>query len=149
MIRNFNDFYKLGTTIKLKASLYTIGILFFVCICNLFLGSTSVNIFNIFEIFIVSFIVAIIEFACFYNYDDLDKRTQNRNTAVWALLANILFISSAFIFNWFVGITPWAAFLLLFILEAGLIALRYSIYVITKADTKNLNEGLKKFQNKN
>lgn len=148
MIRNFNNFYKLGTTIKLKASLYTIGILFFVCICNLFLGNTSVNIFNIFEIFIVSFIVAIIEFACFYNYDDLDKKTRNRNTAIWAISANILFISSAFIFNWFIGIKPWAVFLLLLVLEGGLLALRYSIYLINKADTKSLNEGLKKFQDK-
>lgn len=147
MLEKFNAFYKFGTIIKQKAALYTLAIVFTISICNFLMGTDTVQILHLLEAFVISFIGALIEYAFFHDYENLTPSRRRQYTFIWFILLNVLAIGSANLFNWYVGVPMWGIALLLFILESGLLALRYSIYVINALDTKVLNEDLKHFQN--
>ncbi|MGL5150832.1 MAG: hypothetical protein ACRC7N_09720 [Clostridium sp.] len=144
----FNKFYRFGSEIKPKASLYCLGIVFFIAIVNLFFGTTTISIFTLFETFIIAFLVALIEYYFFHNYDELSKEKKKTNTALWAILSNIIIISSAVVFSWFPSLPLWGNLLLIFVLECAVVAMRYSIYVVNLVDTKDLNSKLERFKNK-
>lgn len=145
-MNTFNKFYKFGSEVKPKAALYCFGIVFFIAIANLCFDILTVDILTLLQVFIVSMIVAIIEYISFNNYDELSNEKKKINTIIWAILTNIIIIVSAIMFKWFPPLPLWAVLGALFILEAGIIAMRYSIYVVNIADTKDLNIKLKKFQ---
>ena len=67
-------------------------------------------------------------------------------TGLWAVLANVFYIGSAFLFGWFAGIPAWGGWLLAALLEAGLFAMWYALLLETRQDTKDLNRSLKEFQ---
>jgi hypothetical protein len=145
----FNKFYRFGSDVKPKASLYCLGIVFFISIINLCFDITMISILTLFQTFIVSLSVALIEYFSFNNYDVLSKEKKRTNTIIWAILTNIIIISSSIIFKWFSPLPLWAVIVLLIILEGSIIAMRYSIYIVNLTDTKNLNTKLKKYQRDN
>ncbi len=142
----FNKIYKFGSIVKPKASLYCLGIIFFIYIYNLFNDIYSVNILIILETFIASIIIALIEYYYFNNYDELSDVKRKKNTIIWAVLSNIIIIFSAVIFDWFPSITVSVSVLLLVILEISIIAMHYSIYIVNLTDTNDLNDKLQKYQ---
>lgn len=148
MLNEFNRFYKFGTIVKQKAALFTIAILFTLCVYNLWLGIDTIQIIHAIQAFIISGIVAFIEYGLFHNYEDLNSSCKKKNTLIWFVVANFIFIGSAVLFNWYSNIPVWGSVVLLFILESGLIALRYSIYVMNELDSKALNKNLKTYQDK-
>lgn len=145
----FNKFYKFGSEVKPKASLYCLGIVFFISIVNLCFNVTTINILTLVQTFIISLIVSLIEYFCFNNYDELSKEKKKTNTIIWAILTNIIIISSSIIFKWFPPLSLWAIITLLVILECSIIAMRYSIYIVNLSDTKDLNNNLKKYKKNN
>lgn len=142
----FNKFYRFGSELKPKASLYCLGIVFFICITNLFFHITTVDILTLLETFVVSLIVAFIEYFYFNSYDELSKENKKTNTIIWAILTNIIIVLSAILFKWFPPLPLWAVITLLVVLECAIVAMRYSIYIVNLADTKDLNSRLKKYQ---
>ena len=147
-MREFLKFYRWGIDVKLHMSIYTIALLFFACIIQLLLGGDSIKIITIFEMVVVSFIVAAIERACFPMDSDLNRAQEINRTIIWGICSNLLFIGSAIIFKWFVGIPMWANVVLLIILEGGLVAMWFAMRIVLRLDTNQLNKGLHKFQNK-
>ena len=147
-MKEFLKFYRWGLNVKLHMSIYTIALLFFACIIQLLLGGNSIEVWTIFEMLITSFIVAIIERACFPLDKDLNKKQTINRTILWGICSNILFIGSAIVFKWFAGIPSWGNIVLLIILEGGLAAMWFGMRIVLKLDTNQLNRSLHKFQNK-
>lgn len=142
----FNKFYKYGSEIKAKAALYCLAIVFFISIANLCSGIITVNIITLLQAFIASGIVAIVEHLSFRNYDELSSEKKKTNTAIWAIVTNVIFIGSSVVFAWFPALPVWAIVVLLIVLEGGIIAMRYMIYIVNVADTLDLNKKLQKYQ---
>ncbi|MGL5380270.1 hypothetical protein [Clostridium sp.] len=142
----FNKFYRFGSEVKPKASLYSLGIVFFIAIVNLIFGITTISIFTLLETFIISLLIALLEYYFFHNYEDLSRKKNKTNTIIWAILSNLIVISSAVIFSWFPILPLLGNILLIIILNISIVAMRYSIYVVNLVDTKNLNSKLQKFQ---
>lgn len=144
----FFKFYRWGMNMKLHMAIYSIALLCIACVIKLLLGDTNIEILAVFEIIFVSFVVAVIESFCFPLDKDLTKHQLTRNTVIWAVCANILFIASAWVFNWFAGIPEFAVVVLLVLLEGGLFAMWVGMKLIQRVDTKSLNNDLHNFQNK-
>ncbi|WP_053955023.1 hypothetical protein [Inediibacterium massiliense] len=142
----FNRFYRFGSVVKPKASLYCLGIVFFISITNLCFDITTIHILTLLQTFVVSMVIALIEYFSFNNYDELSKEKKKTNTIIWAILTNIIIVSSSIIFKWFPTLPLWTIIVLFIILEISIISMRYSIYIINLADTKDLNSKLQKYQ---
>lgn len=145
----FNKFYRFGSEIKPKASLYCLGIVFFISIVNFLFGTTTISIFTLLQSFFISLLVSLIEYFFFHNYEGLSKKKKKTNTIIWTILTNIIVISAAVLFSWFPTLPLWGTLFLVLILEFSIVAIRYSIYVVNLLDTKDLNFKLQKFQSKN
>lgn len=142
----FNKFYKFGSDVKPKASLYSLALVLFISITNLFNRIVYVKILTLVECFFIALAVALIEYFLFNNYDELSKEKKTSNTIVWAILTNIILIASSIIFNLFPPLPIWGYVILVIVLQISLIAMRYSIYVVNLSDTEELNNKLKKYQ---
>ncbi|MEG0371771.1 MAG: hypothetical protein RR645_05705 [Clostridium sp.] len=145
----FNKFYRFGSVVKPKASLYCLAIVFFIAITNFCFGITTISILTLIQTFIVSLVVALIEYFSFKNYDELSNKKKKTNTIIWAILTNLIIISLSIVFSWFPLLPLWAVVILIIVLEISIIAMRYSIYVVNLVDTKNLNNKLQRYQQDN
>lgn len=128
-MNKFVKFYKNCMNMKLHISIYSIALLIIICIARIFHGINSIDINLVFQVIIVSFVLGIIDINCFPPYKKIDKNQFIFNTIVWAGCANFLFIPSAIVFEWFTGVTIFGAILLLLILQIGLFAIWYGIYL--------------------
>lgn len=135
----FNKFYKFSSDVKPKASLYSLALVLFISIANLFNRIVYVKILTLVECFFISLAIALVEYCLFNNYDELSKEKKTSNTIVWAILTNIIVIVSSIIFNLFPPLPIWGYVILVIVLEISLIAMRYSIYVVNLSDTEELN----------
>ena len=142
----FNKFYKFGSDVKPKASLYSLALVLFISVANLFNGIVYVKILTLLECFFIALVIALIEYFLFNNYDELSKEKKTSNTIIWAILTNIIVITSSVIFNLFPPLPLWGYIILIAVLEISLIAMKYSIYVVNLSDTEDLNNKLKKYQ---
>lgn len=147
MIDLFNDFFKFGTDVKSRAGLYSLMIIFFTSVGNLFLGIQTLSIYLILESFVVCILISLIEYFLFLHYEELSSHKKNLYTVIWAISANIILIFAAIAFNWYRHYPTWLMITLLIVMEIALIFFRYSIYAKNYYDTKQLNEKLYKFQN--
>lgn len=145
----FNKIYKFGSTIKPKASLYCLGIIFFIGFSNLCFSISTIDILTLVQCFLISLLIAVIEYIYFDNYDELSPKKKKRNTINWAILTNIFIISSSVLFKWFPPLPLWATIVLLIALQLAIVAMRYSIYIVNLSDTTDLNNKLKKYQDNN
>lgn len=71
---------------------------------------------------------------------------EKKRVALWAVLANAIFIGCAWGLNWFPGIPLWGGLLLVLVLEYALAAMWYALWLNAKRDTAALNQGLRRFQ---
>lgn len=145
----FNKFYRFGSEIKPKAALYSWGIIFFIALANLYKGNSLISILTLVETFMVAFLVALVEYFAFKNYEVVSIGIRKRNTIIWALLTNVIIIGFSIIFSWFPDLTIFIKIILLLVLQCGIVAMRYSIYVVNMVDSKELNSALENFQSKN
>ncbi len=144
-MKYFIKLYRVGVQIKLKASLYSVAILFFIGICNfVYLDTSMISIWVLVEVFAISMIVSSIEQICI----PYDLNPYKRNVISWEILANLVLISSSYLFKWFDGVPSYVYVLLIVILEGGLIASRIGMNILKNIDTKNLNHQLRIYQDK-
>lgn len=144
-MKRFNKFYLWGANVKFHMAIYTIAALFVKSIANLIQGITSVEILTMVQMLFVSLAFACAESILFPQ--GKEWCATGWRVAAWAILANVLYVGAAFFFRWFPGIPLWCGSMLIFILECGLFAMWYALWLENKQDNQCLNCNLKEFQN--
>ena len=144
-MKRFNKFYLWGANVKFHMAIYTIAALFVKSIANLIQGITSVEILTMVQMLFVSLAFACVESILFPQ--GKEWCATGWRVAAWAILANVLYVGAAFFFRWFQGTPLWCGSMLIFILECGLFATWYALWLENKQDNQCLNCNLKEFQN--
>ena len=140
----FNRFYLWGVKMKYHMGIYTVAGIFFKAIANALQGVYTVDTLTMLEMLVVSLVFASIETALFT--EDHPFGESKGRIALWAVLANVVFIGSALGFGWFRGVPVWAGVVLVVILEGAMAAMWYAMGLERKWDTWDLNRNLKIFQ---
>lgn len=139
------ELYNFLVKVKIKAILYTCGVLFFIGFTSIYYHQQdSISLWMVLEIFLVSFITCLLEPLCF-------KYLTNKKVAiiVWLIIATIIFISMACIGQWFLPL-PIYAYILLFILFEIMSVLVYaSLELLLTLDSQQLNKCLASFKQNN
>ena len=71
---------------------------------------------------------------------------EKKRVALWAVLANVIFLGCGWGLHWFPGVPLWGGLLLVLLLEYALAAMWYALWLNEKRDTVALNQGLRRFQ---
>lgn len=143
-MENFNRFYLWGVNTKYRMGLYFAAAVFFKGLVNALLGDWTVNTIILLEMLLACFAFACMETALFPYEKNL--LAEKKRVALWAALANVIFIGCAWGLNWFPGIPLWGGLLLVLVLEYALSAMWYFLRLNAKRDTAALNQGLRRFQ---
>ena len=143
-MKGLRRFYMWGRDMKYRMGLYTVAAIWFKGIVNALNGFYSIESLTLLEMVLVSMAFACVETAIFPQGKHWGLPPWR--TGLWAVLANVFYIGSAFLFGWFAGIPAWGGWLLAALLEAGLFAMWYALLLETRQDTKDLNRSLKEFQ---
>jgi len=141
----FNKFYLWAAGMKYHMALYTIAAVFVKSIVNLIMGESSVDILSMFQMLMVSLVFACVESVLFPQGKEWG--VTGWRVALWAVLANVLYIGASVVFNWFPGIPVWGGILATAVMECGLFAMWYVLWLENKGDNKRLNSNLREFQN--
>lgn len=144
MMRGFNRFYLWGVKMKYHMGIYTVAGIFFKAIINALQGVYTVDALTMLQMLVVSLVFASIETVLFT--EDHPFGESKGRIALWAVLANVIFIGSALGFGWFRGIPVWGGIVLTVILEVAMFAMWYAMWLEKKWDTRDLNRNLKKYQ---
>ena len=143
-MEHFNRFYLWGVDTKYRMGLYFSAAVFFKGLVNALLGDWTVNTIVLLEMLLACFAFACMETALFPHGKNL--LAEKKRVALWAVLANVIFIGCAWGLNWFPGIPLWGGLVLILVLEYALAAMWYALWLNAKRDTAVLNQGLRRFQ---
>ena len=143
-MKKFNRFYLWGRNMKYRMGLYAAAVIFFKALVNALMGEYSVDSLTLLEMLLASAVFACGETAIFPSGKEWGVTSWR--AALWAAVANGVYIGGALLFDWFRGIPVWGGVVLAAVLEAGLAATWYALWLDTQRDTENLNQSLKKFQ---
>ena len=143
-MEKFNRFYLWGVNTKYRMGLYFAAAASFKGLVNVLLGSWTVETLILLEMLLACFGFACLETALFPAGKNL--LSEGKRVALWAVLANIIFIGCAWGLNWFPGIPLWGALLLVLFLESSLGGMWYALWLKEKRNTAALNQGLRRFQ---
>ena len=140
----FNRFYLWGLKMKYHMGIYTVAGVFFKAIVNALQGVYTVDTLTMLQMLVLSMLFACAESAIFP--EGMAFGDSKGRIALWAVLANVVFIGGALGFGWFRGIPVWGGIVLTVILEVAMFAMWYAMWLEKKWDTRDLNRNLKKFQ---
>lgn len=146
MIQEFNRTYLWGRDVKYRMGLYTTVAVFYKAVVNALLGEFSVDSLTMLEMLAVSFLFALAETVIVPSGKSRREVSMRRRAILLIVLANIVYIGSALLFGWFRGIPVWWAAVMIAVLELGLAALWYALWLEYQRDTKLLNQNLQHFQ---
>ena len=139
-------FYRWAMQMKLRMGIYTVALLFCKIVWNWYAGIYEVRSLDILTSWATCLIFAMVESAILPN--DNDRAYSKKQTAVWAVAANLIFLVSAFWNNWFQGIRGLGTGVLLFFLELVLALMWFGDNVARYVDSAQLNRQLKAYQKK-
>lgn len=145
-MERFNRFYLWGVDTKYRMGLYFAAAVFFKGLVSILLGSWEVEILTLLEMLLACFAFACLESLLFPCGKEWMSRGQGRRIALWAVLANLIFIGCGWGLDWFAGIPVWGGLLLIIFLEYALVAMWYALWLKEKRDTAALNHSLRRFQ---
>lgn len=145
-MKEFIAFYRWGMQVKLHMALYTVALVLFKCLTELWMGRTAVDSLVLLEMLGTCFLAALVEYFLFPAGRTLSRRELAGRTALWALACNLLIVGAAGLFKWFAGLPLWSLLLLVLLLEAGLFAMWFGQQVALKKDTSLLNQKLRLYQ---
>ena len=145
-MKYFNQFYLWGIRMKYHMGIYSVAGVFLKAIINALQGVYTVDSLTMLEMLVVSLLFASAETAIFPS--GMKWGDSLWRTALWAVLANAVYIGSALGFGWFRGIPVWGGVVLVVILEGALIAMYYALWLQQHWDTADLNRSLKAYQDK-
>lgn len=144
-MKAFNKAYLWAADMKYHMAIYTVAAVFVKSIFNFFAGKSYVETLSMFQMLLVSLFFACAESVLFPHGKEWG--VTGWRVAVWAVLANVLYIGGAIVFGWFPGISTLYGILLIVIMECGLFAMWYVLWLKNKRDDQRLNCKLKKLQN--
>ena len=124
-MKPFHRFYLWALDMKCHMALYTVTAIFLKAIVNLLNGVFSVDILTMAEMLVVSLVFSCAETLIFPQ--DRQWSAGKRHIALWALLANAIYIPAALLLGWFAGVPLWGGILLILILEGVLFAMWYAL----------------------
>lgn len=145
-MEQFNRFYLWGVDTKYRMGLYFSAAVFFKGLTGALTGQWKVETLTLLEMLLACFAFACLESALFPHGKQWAERGQGRRIALWAVLANVIFIGCAWGLHWFSGIPVWGGLLLVLFLEWALVAMWYALRLKERRDTAALNRGLRRFQ---
>ncbi len=140
----FNRFYLWGVNTKYRMGLYFAAAVSFKGLVNVLLGSWTVETLILLEMLLVCFAFACLETAIFPSGKNI--LSEGKRIALWAVLANVIFIGCGWMLRWFPGIPLWGALVLVLFLESSLGGMWYALYLKERRDTAALNQSLRRFQ---
>ena len=140
----FNRFYLWGVNTKYRMGLYFAAAVSFKGLVNVLLGSWTVETLILLEMLLACFAFACLETAIFPSGKNI--LSEGKRIALWAVLANVIFIGCGWMLRWFPGIPLWGALVLVLFLESSLWGMWYALWLKEKRDTAALNQGLRRFQ---
>ena len=144
-MKAFNKAYLWAADMKYHMAIYTVAAVFVKSISNLIAGNPSVETLSMFQMLLVSLVFACAE--CILFPQGKEWGVTGWRVAVWAVLANALYIGGAIVFRWFPGISTLYGIMFIAIMECGLFAMWYVLWLKNKRDDQRLNRNLKKLQN--
>ena len=130
----FNKFYLWAAHVKYHMAIYTVAAIAVKSIVNLIMGEFSVEILTMLQMLFVS-----LAFACVESL--LIPRGKawgvtGWRAMLWAVVANALYIGAAIAFGWFPGIPVWCGMLGVLIMEGGLFAMWYVLWLENQLDNR-------------
>lgn len=128
-------------------SIYTLALIAVNGFAKWLMGERSITILTLVEMMLICFVIAVLEAWIFPEEGTWEGAAMIRRTILWGLICNVGFIGGAVAFDWFSGISGWAAILLLLFLEGGLAAMWFAMHVALKKDTRQLNRKLQQYKN--
>ncbi|MGM9659140.1 MAG: hypothetical protein ACI3WQ_00905 [Faecousia sp.] len=143
-MNGFNRFYLWGVTMKYHMGIYAVAGVFFKAIVNALQGVYSVDSLTMLEMLVVSLLFASAETVIFPRGREWGG--SRWRMVLWAALANVAYVGSAFLFGWFRGVPVWGGILLIVLLEGAIVAMLYAMWLEKRWDTRDLNRSLKEFQ---
>ena len=143
-MEQFNRFYLWGVNAKYRMGLYFSAAVSFKGLVNALLGSWTVETLILLEMLLACFAFACLETAIFPHGKNL--LAEKKRVALWAVLANVIFLGCGWGLHWFPGVPLWGGLLLVLLLEYALAAMWYALWLNEKRDTVALNQGLRRFQ---
>lgn len=143
-MKYFNRFYLWGVNTKYRMGLYFSAAVFLKGLINALLGNWTVETLILLEMLLVCFAFACVETALFPTGKNM--LSEGKRIAIWAVLANLIFISCAWALDWFPGIPLWGRLLLILFLECALGAMWYALHLKERWETAALNQSLRRFQ---
>ena len=102
-MEQFNRFYLWGVDTKYRMGLYFSAAVFFKGLVNVLLRSWTVEILILLEMLLACFVFACLESAIFPYVKEWPDEGRGRRVALWAALANLIFIGCAWGLHWFPG----------------------------------------------
>lgn len=146
-MNEFIRFYTWGIKMKFHMSIYTLALIAVNGFAKWLMGERSITILTLVEMMLICFVIAVLEAWIFPEEGTWEGAAMIRRTILWGLICNVGFIGGAVAFDWFSGISGWAAILLLLFLEGGLAAMWFAMHVALKKDTRQLNRKLQQYKN--
>ena len=143
-MEQFNRFYLWGLNTKYRMGLYFAAAVSFKGLVNALLGLWMVDTLILLEMLLACFAFACLETAIFPHGKNL--LAEKKRVALWAVLANVIFLGCGWMLRWFPGIPLWGALVLVLFLESSLGGMWYALWLKEKRNTAALNQGLRRFQ---
>ena len=143
-MEQINRFYLCGLNTKYCMGLYFAAAVSFKGLVNALLGLWTVDTLILLEMLLACFAFACMETALFPHGKNL--LAEKKRVALWAVLANVIFLGCGWGLHWFPGVPLWGGLLLVLLLEYALAAMWYALWLNEKRDTAALNQGLRRFQ---
>lgn len=142
----YRRFYRWGLEMKYDMGLYFSGLVFVKGIFNWAQGRLTVDSLTLLEMLLAALLFAAAESCLFPRHRE--QQSLARNTVLWALLAQVVFLGGGAALGWFPGAPWWAALILIAVLELSLWAMWYGLHIALKQDSRLLNEKLLEYQSR-
>ena len=142
--KKFVSVYRWGIEVKSSMGLYFSGLVFMKAISDAVAGRFIMDTLILMEMLLAAMLFAMVEACLFPRHREQTHLI--RNTVLWVLLAQLVFVGGALLMRWFTPTPWWMALILVVTLELSLQAMWYGYHVALKQDTERLNRGLRRFQ---
>lgn len=121
-------------------SLYSIEILF--------KNERNVDIFIMLEMFIICYIIAIVQRVLFTEYGTYSKKSLIIRTILWFVSPILLVAISSIGLKWFISMQTWCMPIFIIFMATCFVTVWIGIHIVNKVDTKNLNIMLEQYKKK-
>lgn len=144
----FLNYYKWELNTDFWAGGYFATMLSIYCIEIFINNERSVDIFIMLEMFIVCYVIAIVQRFLFTEDGIYSEKSLIIRTILWFAFPILLVTISSIEFKWFISMQPWCMPTFILFMVTCFLAVWIGIHIANKVDTKNLNIMLKKYKEK-